>query len=1049
MTVTAAFTQDTYSLTMITLGQGTVTPGNQTYLSGTFVDIAAMNAIGWTFSGWSGDYTGSTNTTITLDSNMTLTATFTQNLYTLTIHTVGQGNVSPGNQTYLSGTSVDLNAMNAKGWTFSQWTGDASGSTNKTITMDSNLTITATFTINTYTLTVTQGSHGTISPETSIVNYGTDKSFSITPDTGYHIVDVLVDSVSVGAVKSCEFADVNTAHSITAVYAIDTFSITVTQSNHGTISPSTATVDYGGVQSFTITPDTGYHIVDVTVDGNSQGAITSYQFSNIEETHTITATFAIDTFTISVTQGANGVISPETTIVNYGCSQAFTITANVGYHIVDVVVDGTSKGAVSAWEFSDVQETHTITASFAIDQFTITVTQTDNGLITPDTTVADYGSSNSFSITPSIGYHIVDLDVDGESKGAVNSWQFTNIQEAHSITATFAIDTFNITVTQNGNGVIAPSTTAINYGSAQSFTITPNIGYHIADVTVDGASKGAVSSWIFSDVKEAHTITASYALNEYTLTINTAGSGSVAKNPIKATYHYGDAVQLTATPNAGWSFATWAGDLTGTDNSGTVTINGDKTVTATFTQDTYTLTITTAGQGTVTPSNTSYLSGTTVDLNAVAALHWKFSGWSGDASGTANTTITMNGNRTVTATFTKTLYTVNFAVSGVGSDYSGSALTVDGTEYLANAFPLTFTWESGSNHSFAYASTLGASSAKRYVWSSTAGLADAQTGSLMIADAGTVTASFNTQYQLTATSAHSSASGSGWYPAGSYATAAVSSSTEMSGSAVRYVFSGWSGAGNSELYTYILMEGPRTVTANWVTQYQVTVSVDPVGSGSATSNTWMSAGTLTLSATPYSNYTFAAWTTTGSISIASSSMNPITATVSGPGTVTANFNSTNLIATVTTNGETYGVGLSGNVTTSQMSNLTITPHEDIATTSVAFTVTGEHGMMGFGNLTLSKNAIPYGTTPLLYIDGILAENQGYTEDANNYYIWYTTHFSTHEITIEFTSAITQPQPLTNAFDVPVYCAVAIIGLVLFGLLLQRKKKSEDNQKSTT
>ena len=119
MTVTATFTQDTYTLTIFTIGQGTVSPGNQTYLSGTFVDIAAMNAIGWTFSGWSGDYTGSTNTTIALDSNMTLTATFTQNLYTLTIHTVGQGTVSPGNETYLSGTSVDLNAMNAKGWTFS------------------------------------------------------------------------------------------------------------------------------------------------------------------------------------------------------------------------------------------------------------------------------------------------------------------------------------------------------------------------------------------------------------------------------------------------------------------------------------------------------------------------------------------------------------------------------------------------------------------------------------------------------------------------------------------------------------------------------------------------------------------------------------------------------------------------------------------------------------------------------------------------------------------------------------------------------------------
>jgi hypothetical protein len=241
-----------------------------------------------------------------------------------------------------------------------------------------------------------------------------------------------------------------------------------------------------------------------------------------------------------------------------------------------------------------------------------------------------------------------------------------------------------------------------------------------------------------------------------------------------------------------------------------------------------------------------------------------------------------------------------------------------------------------------------------------------------------------------------------------------------------------------------LMDGPRTVAANWETQYQVTVSVNPVGSGSATSNIWMPAGTLTLSATPNSNYTFADWTTTGSVSITSSSMNPTTATVNGPGTVTANFNSTNLIATVTTNGEIYGVGLSGNVTTNQMSNLTITPHEDIATTSVAFTVTGEHGTMGFGNLTLSKNAIPYGTAPLLYIDGVLAENQGYTEDANNYYVWYTTHFSTHEITIEFLSKdtitptptptpTTTPTPTPQNFALPSYWL--LLAIILFFLIV--------------
>jgi outer membrane protein assembly factor BamB len=66
----------------------------------------------------------------------------------------------------------------------------------------------------------------------------------------------------------------------------------------------------------------------------------------------------------------------------------------------------------------------------------------------------------------------------------------------------------------------------------------------------------------------------------------------------------------------------------------------------------YELTILVVGNGTVSPTNTTYASGTSVNLEAISDPGWTFSGWSGDATGTANTTITMNGNKVVTATFT-------------------------------------------------------------------------------------------------------------------------------------------------------------------------------------------------------------------------------------------------------------------------------------------------------------------------------------------------------------------------------------------------------------
>jgi hypothetical protein len=138
----------------------------------------------------------------------------------------------------------------------------------------------------------------------------------------------------------------------------------------------------------------------------------------------------------------------------------------------------------------------------------------------------------------------------------------------------------------------------------------------------------------------------------YTLTVNIDGTGcSVTQNVTQETYAYQDVIELTAVPAEGWSFTEWTGDLASTDNPTTITLESNATVTAVFTQDTYTLTMYTVGNGTVTPGNQTYLSGTEVTLEAINDENFTFSGWSGDITGTTNTTITMNGNKTITATF--------------------------------------------------------------------------------------------------------------------------------------------------------------------------------------------------------------------------------------------------------------------------------------------------------------------------------------------------------------------------------------------------------------
>jgi hypothetical protein len=229
--------------------------------------------------------------------------------------------------------------------------------------------------------------------------------------------------------------------------------------------------------------------------------------------------FALATsFTTSATQSANGVIAPENSTVNYGGDQTFTITPNTGYHITSLSVDGSAVTVASSYTFSNVTAFHTITATFGINTYAITVTQASNGVVAPGTTTANYGATPSFTVTPNVGYYISNLMVDNVpvlSNMVGNTYTFPAVSADHTIIASFAINTYMVAVIQTANGQIAPGTTIVNYGGSQSFTITPNNGYYIASITTNAGSVAVTSSSgqtvSFTNVQAPQTITATFA----------------------------------------------------------------------------------------------------------------------------------------------------------------------------------------------------------------------------------------------------------------------------------------------------------------------------------------------------------------------------------------------------------------------------------------------------------------------------------------------------------------------------------------------------------
>jgi hypothetical protein len=123
-----------------------------------------------------------------------------------------------------------------------------------------------------------------------------------------------------------------------------------------------------------------------------------------------------------------------------------------------------------------------------------------------------------------------------------------------------------------------------------------------------------------------------------------------------------------------------------------------------------------------------------------------------------------------------------------------------------------------------------------------------------------------------------------------------------------------------------------------------------------------------------------------------------------------------------------------------VSNVTIATNQSATSTTVSFTVTGESGTTGFSNVTIPKTAVPYATAPTIYIDNQPAQDQGYTQDANNYYTWYTTHFSTHQVAIQFPIF---PPPAVSS-ELVIAFAINVAAIIIISIVVIKRSKDHGN-----
>jgi len=340
-----------------------------------------------------------------------------------------------------------------------------------------------------------------------------------------------------------------------------------------------------------------------------------------------------------------------------------------------------------------------------------------------------------------------------------------------------------------------------------------------------------------------------------------------------------------------------------------------------------------------TPTSRWFDAGTSI--NASVTSPWPTSasgtryvciGWTGtgsvpsSGSGTS-TTFTIGAPSSITWNW-KTQYSVTFSETGVGSDFTGTVVVIDGINYGVSSLPVSFWFDSCTSHSFAFQSPLVVTAnQKQYVWTSTSGLSCSQSGSITVSGYGKVTGNYKTQYYLTVASMYDTPSGGGWYNSGANAYAKLTTGTvNISPGWMKAIFTKWSGdaTGTGLTSNAISMNGPKTAIANWVIQYYLKVASSPSSVPPNSGAGWYNQNTTAiLNATAYSassngvRYRFSYWDVDGT----SVSGNPINVYMNTNHTATAHyvmqycvtFSETGIGSdftgtVVTINGKNYGAG---------------------------------------------------------------------------------------------------------------------------------------------
>ena len=490
-----------------------------------------------------------------------------------------------------------------------------------------------------------------------------------------------------------------------------------------TISPVSALLQVGASQQFTATVTgtlkTGIlwsvNVAAGMPSGSGAGAITTSGLytapptvptanpvkviatsaADASETSTalVTIASAIYNLTLSTTGTGGGTITPNPVGISCG-SKCYSYASGT---VVQLTAGANPGSAFAGWGGAcsgtgacsvTMSSSKTVSATFnLVAIYNLTLSITGSGTITPSPLGTSCGT-NCYAYSTGT---VVQLTAQANTGSTFAGWGgacsgtgacSVTMSSSKTVSATFnLVPIYNLTLstTGNGGGTITPKpvgtscgTNCYSYSSGTVVQVTASASAGSTFAGWGGACSGTGACSVTMSSTRNVSATFTQIPVSYSLTLSTTGGGKITPNPLGTScgtncYSYTSAtvVQVTETPNSGYTFAGWGGACSGT-GSCSVTMSAARSVSATFTPTPvyYNLTLTTTnGGGLLTPNPTgtscgtncyTYPAGTVVQVTPYANAGSIFVAWSGACSGVGTCSVTMNSNQTVTATFVST-----------------------------------------------------------------------------------------------------------------------------------------------------------------------------------------------------------------------------------------------------------------------------------------------------------------------------------------------------------------------------------------------------------